>query len=349
MSTAEPTLVEAMRRQATACRALGSTQYADLIEALIDDVSRNGLTHELLANRPESPLRDAVVLRYLAAIHRVVLRGDVPALAARYPSTGGDGSHIPLDAFLETVAAFRAEVVDALGRTVQTNEVGRCAALVPAFAQFSRRQPLPLTMLEIGASGGLISNWDRYAYDCFGSLAGDRSSSVRFTDNWIDPFDLAGLTPVVLRSGCDIAPLDITEPAARLRLLSFVWPDQSRRFELLRSAIAIAEQHTPGVDTADAGDWLAEALPGRAGGTATIVFHSIVWQYLPRPTKDRVREVLLAEGERATEDNPIAWIRLEPAGDRADVRMTTWPGGHECRVALSSYHGMEVQRSSDTA
>ena len=79
-------------------------------------------------------------------------------------------------------------------------------------------------------------------------------------------------------------------------------------------------------------------------GTLTIVFHSIVWQYLPRSTKERMREVLHTEGAQAGADNPISWVRMEPAGPVADVRVTTWPGGREQVVALTSYHGADVRQ-----
>lgn len=344
MATGEPSLTDALGRQAEACRQLGSVQYADLITDLISDIERGGLTHQMLHGRPEAPLRDAVVLRYLAAVHRVVLRGDAPDLALRYPSAGGDGGRIDLADFLAVVDTFRDEVSDALGRTVQTNEVGRCTSLLPAFAEVARRHPMPLATLEIGASGGLISNWDRYGYNCFGSSAGDPLSVLQFTDNWDDHFDLSGITTVQTRRACDIAPLDVSDPEAQLRLLSFVWPDQQRRFDNLRAALMIAKDHPVRVDRGDAGDWLAEMLTRRAAGTTTIVFHSIVWQYLPRATKERVRDVLRSEGEGASAERPIAWVRLEPAGDHPDVRMTTWPGSEETVIAHSSYHGANVRR-----
>ena len=186
-------LCEALERQARACEALGSWQYAQLIEDLIVDVRASGITWALLSARPEDPLRDALVLRYLGAVHRIVLRGDATGLAAFYPSAGGRALPIPTDLFLETVVAHRDEVEDGLAATVQTNEVGRCAALVPAFAAACRRFRLPLNMVEVGASGGLLSNWDHYWYDCFGQTAGEESSAVRFTNRWTDPFTLDGL------------------------------------------------------------------------------------------------------------------------------------------------------------
>ena len=230
MATAEPTLAEAMGRQADACDALGSPLYARLIRNLRNDLEAGGATHGLLSGRTDSPLRDAIVLRLLGAVHRIVLRGDAPDLALQYPSAGGTGSSIDPGLFLENAMRFESEVVEALYQNVQTNEVGRCAALVPAFALIARESGLPLTMLELGASGGLISNWDRYRYECHGSALGPADSTVRFTDRWSDPFDLSGDVVVAARSACDVAPLDVTTAADRLRLLSFVWPDQQQRF-----------------------------------------------------------------------------------------------------------------------
>lgn len=343
MSSGPTTLASALQRQADACAALGSKQYADLVAALRVDAEQGGLTDELLAHRPEDPLRDALVLRLLGAVHRIVLSGRSPALAARYRSAGGDGAPIPVSDFLETVSANRAEVEDALGQTVQTNEVGRCAALLPAFAEISRRTQLPLNMLEVGASAGLLSNWDRYSYDCFGSTYGPPKSAVRLTDRWDDPFDLHCPTSVIARASCDIAPLDVLDEPTRLRLLSFVWPDQSARFELLSRALEVARTHPPHVDSGDAAEWLAPRLAGRPTKCATIVFHSIVWQYLPRATKDAMRATLASEGSQANADRPSAWIRMEPAGPVADVRITYWPGGIEHRIAETTYHGMNVR------
>lgn len=343
MPTEEPNLAVAMRRQAQACEALGSAQYALLIRALVADLEAGGPTADLLEGRTDQPLRDAITLRFLAAVHRIVLRGDAPGLADRYASVGGDNGPIDVQRFLDVVARHHDEVVEALGQNVQTNEVARCAGLVPAFAEVARSTGLPLTMLEVGASGGLISNWDRYHYECHGSAYGDPASAVRLGHNWADPFDLSGVTEVRSRRACDVSPVDVSDPAARQRLLSFVWPDQRERFTTLAAALNVALAHAPRVECADAGDWIGVHLPTRATGTATIVFHSIVWQYLARDTKDRLRSVLEHEGNRATADRPIAWVRLEPAGERADVRITTWPGGAERIIATCSYHGTDVR------
>ena len=47
-------------------------------------------------------------------------------------------------------------------RTTQTNEVGRCLALVPALAEVARATGGPLSLLEVGCSAGLNLRFDRY-------------------------------------------------------------------------------------------------------------------------------------------------------------------------------------------
>jgi len=123
MPTEEPNLADAMRRQAQACEALGSAQYALLIRALVADLEAGGPTADLLEGRTDQPLRDAITLRLLAAVHRIVLRGDALGLADRYASVGGDNGPIDVQRFLDVVARHHDEVVEALGQNVQTNEV----------------------------------------------------------------------------------------------------------------------------------------------------------------------------------------------------------------------------------
>lgn len=333
---------EALERQAAACEALGSVLYCDLLRQLRRDFDHGGRTFDILHGTSERPLHDATPLRLLAAVHRIVLSGRASQLAARYPSAGGDGASVPVDAFLDVVEAHRGEVAEGLRQPVQTNEVGRAGALVVGFAEVARRWGWPLRIRELGASAGLILRWDHFAYDTGTSCAGDPASPVQLRRMWLTPPDLSGLTPVVDRRGCDLAPIDTSDPAQRLRLLSFVWPDQSERFARLQAALTVAERVPACVDRADAGAWLSSELADPAQGLTTVVYHSIVWQYLNGATRDAVRSALLDAGRRATADAPLAWLRLEPAGDVADLRITTWPGGDEAVLATSGYHGFDV-------
>lgn len=345
MSVPVEVLADAFDRQSSACDSLGSSQYAALMAGIATDLRLGGALREVLTVDSPDPWRDAIPLRFAAAVHRIVLRGDAPALATRYRSVGGDGEPIGIPDVLSTVLAHADEIRQGLGETVQTNEVGRCAALVPAFARAAATYGLPLNMLELGASAGLLSHWDRYAYvdDLHGRVAGDPGSTVRLLDRWHSPVDLVVPHPVIAREMCDLHPLDPRDPHDRLRLLSFVWPDQSERMELLHSALDVAAScHIP-VERADAGEWLTDRLSRRPVGTLTIVFHSIVWQYLSPSTQKLVRSALHAEGARATVENPVAWVRMEPAGHVADVRITEWPGGSETILLTTSYHGVGIQ------
>ena len=96
--------------QARSCASLGSPMYAAVLDGLVADFDRRGITWQLLDGRTERPVHDAVPLRLLAAVHRIVLRGDAPALAARFPSAGGDGTAVPIDDVLRVLTADADEI-----------------------------------------------------------------------------------------------------------------------------------------------------------------------------------------------------------------------------------------------
>jgi len=297
----------------------------------------------LLDGRTDRPLHEALGLRLLGAVHRIVLEGRAPELARFYPSVGGDDGGDPTGAFFAAVVAHRAEVERGLDKGVQTNEVGRAAVLAPGFALIARRAGLPLRLREVGSSAGLLLRWDHYRYVAGGVELGDPTSPLVFDDAWIGPVpDLSGCPVVADRRGCDIAPIDAASTDGRLSLLSFVWADQEDRIERLRLALDIAAAHPAVVDRADAADWIETQLADDAAGQVTVVFHSIVIQYLPEASRQRLRHVLEATGERATDDHPLAWLRMEPAGANADLRLTWWPGGEEVVLATTGYHGQDV-------
>ena len=269
---------------------------------------------------------------------------------------GGDVT----DVFLSVVATHRSTFVAGLQRTVQTNEVGRAVALTSGFSAVAARHGSRLRTFEIGASAGLLSRWPAFHVDSGESSTGPSNSRVQFGPDWFADGPLPPLVAsieVVDRRACDIAPIDATTDDGRLTMLSFLWPDQLERFDRLRAALDIAAADPVTVDQGDAGEWLAAQLDGDAPvDTATVVFHSIVWQYLPAATKDAIRAALAHAGARATTERPLCWLRMEPANaDHADLRLTTWTGSTgpdgdpvavEELLAHVGYHGAGVAWAS---
>jgi len=334
-----------LRLQADGCLRLGSPFYETLLLHAADDVAAGGPLADVFAGYPHEPILSAMALRLMGAVHRLVLEGRAPTLAAHYPSAGGDGDGARAwPVFRTFVADHLALLRSSLERGVQTNEVGRAAALIVGFLAVARATGLGLRCLEIGASAGLNLRWDHFRYEGPDGSWGDATSPVVLRDCYPEatpPFDVPAR--VVERAGCDPNPLDPTTDEGRMTLLSYVWPDQGARLSVLRAACDIARRVPAIVTRASAPDWLAARLAEPTVGTATIVYHSIVIQYLDQPSRDRVRAVLDDAGARATSAAPFAWLRMEPGGEQAEVRLTLWPGGEERLVATTGYHGREVR------
>jgi len=318
-----------LRIQAEHCARLGSPLYADLLERAAEDAEAGGSVVEVLRGHEDDPPNSMLALRMMGAVRRRVLEGAVPEL--------------------ETWSDFRAALsgnVDSiralLDRPVQTNEVGRCAALLPGFFA-AARTGMPLRLLEVGASAGLNLRFDRYRYAADGFSWGDPASTV------VIEFELDGDAPepepveVLERRGCDPQPLDPTTDEGKLTLLSFVWPDQAERLQRLRAALDAAADLPVAVERGGAARWIGERLAESCEGMATVVFHSIVMQYLPEAERVEFERRLAAVGEEAVATAPLFWLRMEPAGERAEVRLTRWPEGEEQLLARVGYHGTPVQ------
>jgi hypothetical protein len=316
--------------QAEQCAAVGSPLYGEVLGAVRADIAAGGVCAEVLAPHEDDPIGYVLPLRLLGAVHRIVLEGRAPELGRCYPSVGGDPAAGDAGArFVDTVREHRDEVARRLHDGVQTNEVGRCAVLVGGFATVARRTGLPLRLLEMGASAGLNLRWDRFAYE---------------PSMWEGPPpELPDAFDVAERRGCDPSPIDPTSEDGQLRLRSFVWPDQVERRARLDAALEVAARVPALVEQADGPDWVEARLAEPSDGVATVVYHSIVLQYLPRERRQVLRERIAAAGARATEAAPLHWLRMEPGGEVAELRLTSWPGGREELLATSGFHGPPVR------
>jgi len=320
--------------------------YRRLCDELLRDVDDGGPVSRWLEPHATAPFEKAYVLRLLGALHRLVLSGDAPDLAAHFPSTGGDGD---ASATYLVVAHMLADppalVSDMMQRPPQTNEVGRSIALTSGLLAIAEALRLPVSLREIGTSAGLNLRLDSYWYEQDGAGWGDPGSAVRFEDMWVGgtpPLD-ADLV-IADRRGCDRDPIDATDPDGALTLLSYVWPEPAERFDLARRAIEQARELPVTIDRQDADVWLPRQLADHRPGTAMVIMHSVMWQYLSDADRAGCTEAIETAGRAATPEAPVAWLRLEPHAETyfpAELRARWWDGNsdHDVLLARSGFHG----------
>ncbi|HZX02508.1 DUF2332 domain-containing protein [Kribbella sp.] len=339
-------LVEALQRQATACEDLGSPMYADLLRLLVDDYEVGGVSVRVLEGYDGRSFGEAVGLRLLAAVHGLVLSGTAPELAAFYPSTGGTWDPVlGWEAFEQVLQSRLGEVRSLLTQPPQTNEVGRAAALYGGLLRLVEEVPRPVRLFEIGASGGLNLRADQYRYVAGGTSYGPADSPVVFDPAWSGKVPSVDLR-IAERVGCDIAPVDPLTDDGALTLTSYVWPDMTDRLTRLRGALAIAHDVPADVRPEDAVSFL-QGLE-LSEGHVTVVWHSIMWQYLRRPDRTAIETRLTELGAQATATTPLAHLSLEPHrvvtpdGYEYRINLQTWPTGKTRTLGTATPHGQDL-------
>lgn len=337
---------ESFRGQSRICANMGSPMYAALLERAADDYAAGGPVALLAEHFDGHPVLDNLPLRTLGAVHRLVLAGRLPELGAFYPSVGGrfdEASAWPV--LRRALESHRDELAPLVQEIIQTNEVQRCCSLLGGFLAAGREFGLPLRLLEIGASAGLNQLFDRFRYSLGAHHFGPEDAPLALHTDWRGPApDLRATLRVIARSGCDLDPVDVRDPSARLRLLSYFWSDQLERMERVRTALQVAERDPPQVARARAGDWLDAALAVPVEDCTTVLFHSVMWWYVPKPERAKITDTVLAAGARASARAPLAWLRLEGVdADQCELRLRSWPDGTDRLLARAHYHGAWVE------
>ncbi|WP_192356467.1 DUF2332 domain-containing protein [Mesorhizobium mediterraneum] len=332
--------------QAKACDGLGSPFTANLCRALAKVLDANTRAGQAVLGWPGDARADGLALRLCGALHALVLTGASERLALIYPPNQTSESEIAA-VLPEVIARSDDQIIAGLAGAPQTNEIARSAMLLPGFLTVARETGLPLDLCEIGASAGLNLLFDSFHYRYGDAEWGDPASPVRLAPEVRGlAVPLGGAIDVRHRAGCDIAPIDVADAAARLRLRSYVWADQAARLARLDAALSLAEKFPPLLVKADAADFIEKALATRQQGGTFVLYHSTMWQYLPRATKDAITATLEQAGRQATAAAPIARLRMEPRDptkEWAVLSLTLWPGGETRRLAHCDYHGRWIE------
>lgn len=291
---------------AEAARQGSSLLYEYLAHAIADD-------RQLLALAAHSPAEQPVALMLFAAVHYLLLNGTEHALADFY----ADLTSTPRPAadayphFVEYCAKQRAAIIELLGTgKVQTNEVRRCALLLPAIALVAERGGAkPLSMVEIGPSAGLTMLWNRYSYEYSdGQRLSQPDAPFVLTcevKGKIAPPIPSVYPQVAYQVGVELNPIDVHDDDAIRWLKALIWPEHLERRERLQLAIELTRQETPHIISGDALDLLPQVLGDVPEDTTLCVYHSFAVYQFSQPMRDRL-ERLLAEHAQSRDVHHIA-------------------------------------------
>jgi hypothetical protein len=270
----------------------------------------------------------------LAAVHDLVLRDPSSPLAAVYAGRS-DADAWPL--FRQLLHDDRSAVVERMrARSIQTNEVGRAAALAPAFSwvragALAAGDDRPLALVEVGPSAGLNLLLDQFAiaYERTGATVatvGDEGSPVRLRCELRGPSTppLPGeMPPIASRTGLDLAPVDVLDDDACRWLAACVWPGVPDRPERLAAAIALARRDPPTLVAGDAVTDLVPLLDDLGDDVLPVVFSTWALTYLGRDGRASMLRALDAFGA----ERDLVMVTAE------DPRMTPWVPGLPAAVA----------------
>ena len=337
----------AFENQVAYCRDNGADITACVCAGLraLLDTDRGGATMERVRRWAGPPLADALPLRLAGGLHALHLSGEEPALEPLYT-----GQRVT------DVADLLADVIERHDYTLpvwldgppQTNEAGRSANYAAALLWLADKGlPSQFALNEIGSSAGINLMMRRYRYDLGGTTMGPSLSSMQLAPEWRGDAPPQAGVDIVAARGCDIAPVDLTDPAQALRLRAYIWPEFTARFARMDAAIAAAQTMPPEVARQSA-DAFVEAMlaEGPQDGVTRVLMHSVVWQYVPEDQRRHVTELMEAAGAAATADAPLAWVSLEANRDthRHELTVRYWPGGDQwTHLATAHPHGEWIE------
>jgi hypothetical protein len=379
----EMALPDLFRSFAESSQRDGARTYAAICRRVADDA-------ELLELMARAPLTQRRPNLLLAAVHFLLLGGAAHPLATHYDSVAAYRRTRPVapqgdvgTEFKDFCLTHRDRLLELLATgNTQTNEIGRCTALLPALSHIAAGYGgrAPLGLLDLGTSAGLNLYFDRYAYayrqhaagaavtDSAGVTAGahvvtagDRASEVLL--ECAVRGELADLPSLELpaladRAGLDRSPIDPLDDAGARWLLACLWPDNLPRFARLQAALEIARRdpRPPARHTGDMIDELPEVAASVAPGQPLVVFHSWVAAYLPAARQRQLVETIGTLSTARPVHHLYAESPVETPGlptpppprdhSRADVVTALVhipPGGPAVRLADMHHHGRSLR------
>ena len=346
-ATGPEAVAHAFENQVAYCRDNGAPITALVCEALREllDTDRGGTVMLRVRKWAGPALADALPLRLAGGLHALHLSGEEPNVAPIYEGLDPNNA---TGLVADAIERHEPYLLRWLDGPPQTNEAGRSSSFAAAFLWLADQGlPTDFELLELGSSAGINLMMRRYRYELGGVEIGPAGSRMQLKPEWRgDPppardFDIVGA------QGCDVHPVDLTDPEQALRLKAYIWPEFTERFHRMDAAVEAANRFPPEIERMAADAFLSERLEcEQAKATTRVVMHSVVWQYIPEPQRARITELVERAGAKADADRPLAWLSLEANRDthRHELAVRYWPGGEEWRtIAVAHPHGSWIE------
>lgn len=318
----------------------GAPCTARVIRAMLAVLETDTATGRRMANWQGPCLEDAMPLQIAGGLHALHLSGEDERLGDVYNGLITDQGQV--DAIVvDAVKTFDFKLLPWLDRLPQTNEAGRSANIMAALLWLSARGvAAKFALHEIGASAGINTMMGRFHFDLGGVKTGPGLSSITIAPEWRGDAPPSAPVEIVSAQGCDLTPIDLADPVRAAMLRAYVWPEARERMARLDAAIAMAERAPPELVQADAADFVEAMLAAPAEpGVARVLFHTVMWQYLPDTARDAITAAMEAAGGQASVDAPLVWIMSETNREtfKQECRVRYWPDGKDW-VQLTESH-----------
>lgn len=320
----------------------GSRSYEVLSEAVASSPALLDLARRCRVGQPIPNLLFAAVKRSVASFPGSELAEHYRRLAAGQPPA----PHLER-AFTEFALAHGDQITGYLEtRMVQTNEVGRCAYLLPGFMTVAAENPgRPLALLDVGASAGLNLNWDQYRYRySSGEAYGPADSKVVIECDARKglPGLPTALPKVSFRIGIDLEPVNLSDDEEHRWLQALIWPEHGDRSTLLSAARETWLQARPTVLQGDAVELLPGALAQVPRDSALCVFHCHTLNQLSSGARERFASILREASTRR------AVYHLASEGQRVLLRRIIDGSATTLLTARRQVHGKWIAWDTET-
>jgi hypothetical protein len=282
------------------------------------------------------------------AVHYMLLRGADHALRQHYRTLSDatpDGDPFPL------FRAFCLAQRDSLARLIaqrvtNTNEVGRCAFLHPAFVSIAAEAGEPLHLIDLGASAGLNLAWDVYGYryrqNGTSYRAGKHDSELVLESRIGDLVPPLGPTPRIgMRVGIELNPVDLGSAEDRDWLRALVWPDHPERLQRLERAIAICVKRPPDIRVGDALELLPDIAAKAPRDGALCIVHTMTTYQFSEQQRAALEDMMMLISLR----RPVWRLGMEWDRNAYPLTLTCYRDGARSMqiLAHSNGHGGELE------